>query len=95
MTAVDQFNDLQVYRLKEPTNLYTPVDKNDEGIKNPATSLLCYDVKPVRGICVDKAPTHQGAECETEDDCGGTQKVTNFCEFEPKGHKVPDIFVNN
>jgi hypothetical protein len=37
------------WRLKKPRLLCNPVDKNGEGIFNPATHLTCYDVKPLRG----------------------------------------------
>jgi len=35
--------------LKKPTSLCNPVDKNGEGILDPATHLTCYDVKPLEG----------------------------------------------
>jgi large repetitive protein len=95
VTAVDQFAEPQVYRLKKPTRLCTPVEEDGEGIKQPGSSLLCYKVQPVSGLCLEGAPVHQGGECKKEEDCGGTAQVTTFCEFEPKGPSVPGIFVNN
>ncbi len=44
----DQFTSL-VLDLKKPVRLCAPVDKNSEGIKNPAVHLLCYKVRPSRG----------------------------------------------
>jgi hypothetical protein len=95
VTAGDEFNDSQVYRLKKPTRLCTPVEQDGEGLTQPGSNLMCYQAQPVSGICQAGAPVHVGEECKKEEDCGGTPKVTSFCEFEPKGPRVPGIFVNN
>jgi hypothetical protein len=51
----DQFTSpAKVFDLRKPRHLCTPVDKNGEGIKNPAAHLLCYTVKPASG-----QPKHQ------------------------------------
>ena len=47
--VVDQFNQPKVFDVRRPTRLCNPVDKDDEGIKNPNNQLLCYQVKPARG----------------------------------------------
>jgi len=44
----------KLFDLKKPTRLCNPVDKNGEGIKNPAAHLMCYQAKPARG-----EPKHQ------------------------------------
>jgi hypothetical protein len=44
----------KLYDLKRPTRLCNPVDKNGEGIKNPATHLVCYQAKLAKG-----QPRHQ------------------------------------
>jgi len=43
-TVVDQFEN-RVYDIKKPFELCTPVDKNGEGILNPAGHLMCYKAK--------------------------------------------------
>jgi hypothetical protein len=45
VSVVDQFDQLHVYTLQKPTRLCTPVDKNGEGILDPDTHLLCYQVQ--------------------------------------------------
>lgn len=62
VTVEDQFTQSELYDVKKPTRLCTPVDKNDEGIKNSDDHLMCYGVKraagqprhvPVTGIYVN------------------------------------------
>jgi fibro-slime domain-containing protein len=49
-TVGDQFTaPPKVFDLKKPTRLCTPVNKEDEGIKNPDTHLMCYQAKPAKG----------------------------------------------
>jgi hypothetical protein len=48
VTVVDEFNQPRVVDVTKPTRLCTPVDKNDEGIKNETNHLMCYEVKPVK-----------------------------------------------
>ena len=46
----DQFTQpAKIITLKKPRHLCVPVDKNGEGIKNPAAHLLCYKASPARG----------------------------------------------
>jgi uncharacterized repeat protein (TIGR01451 family) len=53
--------------------------------------FVCYKTKSSRGnICGDDSPLHEGADCDDEDDCGGTPDETDFCapnKF-PKGLQV-------
>lgn len=50
VTVEDQFTAPAKYlTLRKPRHLCLPVDKNGEGIKNPAAHLLCYAAKPARG----------------------------------------------
>lgn len=48
VAIVDQFNQPRVVDITKPTRLCTPADKNNEGIKNEANHLVCYQVKPVK-----------------------------------------------
>ena len=52
--VVDQFNQPKVFDVRRPTRLCNSVNKEGEGIKNPNSQLLCYQVKPARG-----EPRHQ------------------------------------
>jgi hypothetical protein len=45
LTVDDQFGSRQV-KIKAPTQLCVPTDKNGEGINDPATHLMCYSVRP-------------------------------------------------
>ena len=54
VSVADQFTSpAKTLTLKKPKHFCTPVDKNGEGIKNPAAHLLCYKAKPASG-----APKH-------------------------------------
>ena len=41
----DQFRTQAALSLRKPKHLCVPVDKNDEGVNNPSTHLLCYTAK--------------------------------------------------
>jgi hypothetical protein len=45
----DQFGQPALYDLKKPTRLCSAVDKNGEGILEPADLLLCYQAKRGKG----------------------------------------------
>ena len=45
VSVADQFNQPALLTVRRPTRLCNPVDKNGEGIIDPATHLLCYMVK--------------------------------------------------
>lgn len=94
-SVVDQFQQPKLYDLKRPTRLCTPVDKNGEGIKDPADHLMCYQATPVPKTCTAQAPLNVGGVCKKEEDCGGIQKVSTFCVLQPKHQRVTGIFVNN
>jgi hypothetical protein len=49
VTENDQFRNAAL-AVKKPKHLCTPVDKNDEGIKNPTGHLLCYTIKSSVGF---------------------------------------------
>jgi concanavalin A-like lectin/glucanase superfamily protein len=49
VAVADQFNSTpKLFDLKKPTRLCTPVDKNDEGIKNRENHLMCYQVEAAK-----------------------------------------------
>jgi hypothetical protein len=52
LTIDDQFGSI-VAAIKRPVRYCAPVDKNGEGITDPETHLLCYQVRSAAG-----APTH-------------------------------------
>ena len=47
LSVVDQFAS-QVLDIKKPARLCVPADKNDEGILDPVSHLMCYQVRPAR-----------------------------------------------
>jgi hypothetical protein len=94
-SVVDQFDQAKVYEIKRPLRLCTPVELNDQGVKDASQDLLCYQTLQVKGLCAANAPTHGGEVCKKEADCGGTRGVTHFCVFQPKHQKVKEIHVTN
>ena len=48
VSVADQFQ-TKMFDVIEPKLLCNPVDKNDDGIQNPADHLVCYKVEPVAG----------------------------------------------
>ncbi len=48
VSILDQFNQPGLVDVVQPTRLCTPVNKNNEGIKNDAGHLMCYKVIPVK-----------------------------------------------
>jgi hypothetical protein len=94
--VADQFTDpAKLFDLKKPSRLCTPVDKNLEGIKDPVTHLMCYQVKPVKKVCASGAPQNKNGACKKEEDCGGTKDETGFCIEQPKHKGRIGIHVNN
>jgi hypothetical protein len=49
VSVVDQFEQPKLFDLKKPTRLCSAVDKNGEGLVDPAALLLCYQAKPGPG----------------------------------------------
>ena len=47
-TVADQFGSSSIQILR-PLKLCTPVDKNGEGIPNPASHLTCYRIRATGG----------------------------------------------
>jgi hypothetical protein len=91
---VNQFtNGTQAFDLTKPTRLCVPVDKNGEGIKHAATSMLCYQAKRSRGVCTDSSTANAGHACTKEEDCGGARGQTNFCGLQSKFAKTSGVFV--
>ena len=95
VSVVDQFEQPRVYEVKRPTRLCTPVDLNEQGVKNSTQDLMCYQVRQVRGLCTAEAPANAGGVCKKESDCGGRRRETNFCALQPKHQQVKEIHVNN
>lgn len=75
--------------------LCTPVDLNDQGVKDATQDLMCYQVQQVKGLCAENAPSNTNGVCNKEADCGGTREVTSFCDVQPKQQRVLGIHVNN
>jgi len=42
------FGETKIFEVKNPKHLCTPVDKNGEGIIDPITHLMCYDLKKIK-----------------------------------------------
>jgi hypothetical protein len=78
--------DSRVYEVRKPLTLYTPADKNNEGIHDPDTHLRSYSIKLPK-VCSAVAPANQGQACKKEADCGATTKHTKFCQAQSKSVK--------
>ena len=77
ISVVDQFNQPKVFDAKGPTRLCNSVNKENEGIKNPDSQLLCYQVKPARG-----EPRHRRIRNVFVHDQFGLKKVDTMRERE-------------
>ncbi len=84
-----------LYDLKKPLDLYTPANKNGEGIADAATHLRGYQIALTKARCADSAPSNARGACKKEPDCGGTQKVTTLCVKQAKHVKRLGIHVRN
>jgi len=93
--VVDQFDQPKLYNILWPRRLCTPVDKNDEGIKNAGDALTCYSVWQVAKTCVAGAPQNPLKACRREKDCGGVRGQTEYCQIQPRHNKVLNIHLNN
>jgi hypothetical protein len=91
----DQFAQPKLYDVQNPTRLCNPVDKNDEGIKDPNRHLMCYQVAAVKKVCAAGSTQNMGAACKKEEDCGGVSRETSLCVAQAKHTPVTRIFVNN
>jgi hypothetical protein len=90
----DQFIEAQVpspprlFDLKKPTALCTPVNKNNEGIKNPDRHLLCYQANRAKG-----QPKHDKVEGIHVHNQFGPEQLNTVVEEElcvPSQKTLPD-----
>lgn len=93
-TAGDAFAATGRYFVKKPIALCAPATVNGVAATH-AEYQLCYTVRLARARCADDAPTHAGASCKNELGCGGTKKVTTFCQKQPKASAVAGVFTAN
>ncbi len=93
-TAGDAFAATARYLVKKPIALCAPATLNGVAAQDPEYRL-CYAVKLARARCADDAPANAGASCKNELACGGTKKVTTFCQKQPKAPVVPGVFTAN
>jgi hypothetical protein len=91
----DAFGQEKLFALKKPTRLCLAADKDLQGVDDPDANLLCYAAKPVKKSCAPGSPFAGGGACKKEEDCGGTSKVTGFCQTQPKHLKRAGLFVGN
>jgi hypothetical protein len=95
VTAGDQFTaPPRRYLVKKPLLLCAPADKNGEGVHH-AEHQLCYVLKLAKARCADGAPANAGRSCKREEDCGGTKKVTTFCQKQQAAAAVAGVHLAN
>ncbi len=94
VTAGDAFAGTARYLVKKPRLLCAPATVNAVAAQH-AEYQLCYTVKLAKSRCSDVAPTHAGASCKSELDCGGTKKVTTYCQRQPKAAPTSGVFTAN
>jgi hypothetical protein len=80
-SAVDAFGEPRTYKLAKPTRVCAPTSGD------LSESLACYAAKPVSKACANDAPVNAAGACKSELDCGGTKKVTTFCQKSTKHSK--------
>ena len=84
----------RLYAVTKPLTLYTPADKNDEGVHDSATHLRSYAIALPK-LCAADAPAQPGQACKKESDCGATTKGTKFCQAQAATVKHPGLSVTN
>ncbi len=82
------------YLVKKPRLLCAPTDTDGGGVDH-AEFQLCYIVKLAKARCADVAPTNPGRSCKSESDCGGTKKVTTYCQKQAGFTPVPGAYTAN
>jgi hypothetical protein len=77
--SVDQFGQSKTFTLKKPNRLCLAVDKNMEGVKDPAALLLCYRAVPVKGQPKHVKRLGVFVNNQFGADQVDTKKETDFC----------------
>ena len=78
-SSQDQFEPAKGYDLKKITRVYLPVDKNGEGIINPAWNLLCFSAKPAKGEEKHEARTRIHTNNQFGPEIVDTKKEDDLC----------------
>jgi RHS repeat-associated protein len=81
VTLADSF-ETGLFDVQKPVILCNPADKNDEGVLDPDTHLMGYQIKLAKGQCAAGASRNAGGGCKKEEDCGGTANVTALCRLQ-------------
>lgn len=85
----------RTFFVKKPNRLCIPVDKNGEGIEDPATSYLTYPIKQAGKVC--NAGTNQDLPCGDDEDCplGGAGSCQEIPKFDGKAADNVNILVED
>ena len=93
VALADQFESKNFDVIK-PLDLCTPADTG-QGVDDAATHLQAFQIKESKKTCAAGALSNTGGVCTTEADCGGTKKVTTFCQNTPKHAPQTHVQVDN
>ena len=96
VTLSDLFEpDRRLYNVKKPLTLDTPANVSAGGVNDSDTHLRGYAIALTPKECGPDAPAHAGEACKAETDCGGTKKVTAFCQAQAKSVKQVGLAVRD
>ena len=79
ISSIDQFGQSKAFTLKKPTRLCLATDKNDEGFKEEAARLVCYQALVVKGQPKHAKVTGLLLNNQFGPDEIDTLKETEFC----------------
>jgi hypothetical protein len=83
----------KTFEIKKPKHLCVPVDKNGEGITDPDTSYVSYQIKQSKNVCNGGA--NDGLPCKDPlEDCGGSPCV-EIAKFDKKATDNTGIVVGD
>ena len=91
---IDQFED-SVSEVSQPEQICNPATIDNELPLDVLTHLEGYQLKPLKGVCVDDAPENSSGVCKNETACGGIRGETEFCASIPKHIKQRHVRVEN
>jgi cysteine-rich repeat protein len=84
-----------LFAVQKPVGLCNPADVRGQGIDDPATRALGYQIKRAAKACADVAPSNAGRACRHESDCGGTGTGAKLCQRAPSHRPRLGVRVDN
>lgn len=82
----DRYTDIRLDFAKEAMVMAPATEDGAafQGVPSGEEHYKCYAVKPTKKACTEASPSNALGACKGEEDCGGTKKLTEFCQKLPK-----------